>query len=176
LWGRSSTGRSHFAKINWKGFAFKTAKYDFKVNWIPTLTKMEKAPGLTIPSLCNNIDEGFIQTSYTITTDYLQECYSYIFAAGDAVVCDYTVGTWSFKTKCCEVLKKGTNADKSKLSAMTAKNNPHVNKRTFSGGHARKAVRKRAKKGGKKRDVLDVTDEFEDTFGRASVGGDRVMG
>ena len=53
---------------------------------------------------------------------------------------------------------------------MTAKNNPHVNKRTFSGGHARKAVRKRAKKGGKKRDVLDVTDEFEDALGRASVG------
>ena len=44
--------------------------------------------------------------------------------------------------------------------------NPHMNKRTFSGGHARKAVWKRAKKGGKKRDVLDVTD----AFGRASVG------
>ena len=59
---------------------------------------------------------------------------------------------------------------------MTAKNNPHVNKCTFSGGHARKAVRKRAKKGGKKRDVLDVTDEFEDAFGQASVGGDVVTG
>jgi hypothetical protein len=57
-------------------------------------------------------------------------------------------------------LKKGTNADKSKLPAMMAKNNPHVNKRTFSGVHAMKAVRKRAKKGGKKRDVLDVTDEM----------------
>jgi hypothetical protein len=47
---------------------------------------------------------------------------------------------------------------------MTPKNNPHVNKRTFSGGHARKAVRKRDNLGGKKRDVLDVTDEFEDPF------------
>jgi hypothetical protein len=73
-------------------------------------------------------------------------------------------------------LKKGTNADKSKLPAMTAKNNPHVNKRTFSGGHARKNARKRAKKGGKKRDILEVTDEFEDAFGRASVGGDVVTG
>ena len=112
---------------------------------------MEKAPGLTIPSR-NNIDEAFIQTSYTIAPDYLRECYSYIFAAGDAVVCDFTVGTWSFKTKRSEVLKKGTNADKSKLPAMMAKKNPHMNKRTFSGGHARKAVWKRAKKGGKKRD------------------------
>ena len=86
---------------------------------------MEKAPGLTIPSR-NNIDEAFIQTSYTIATDYLRECYSYIFAAGDAVVCDFTVGTWSFKTKRSEVLKK--------------------------------------------------TDEFEDTFRRASVGGDGVTG
>lgn len=51
-----------------------------------------------------------------------------------------------------------------------------MNKRTFSGGHAKKAVRKRAKKGGKTRDVLDVTDEFEDAFGRASVGGDGVTG
>ena len=59
---------------------------------------------------------------------------------------------------------------------MTAKNNPHVNKRTFSGGHARKAELKRAIKGGKKRDVLDVTDKFEDAFGRASVGGDGVTG
>ena len=132
---------------------------------------MEKAPRLTIPSR-NNIDEAFIQTSYTIATDYLWECYRYIVAAGDAVVCDFTVGTWSFKTKHSEVLKKGTNADKSKLPAMMAKNNPQLNKHTFSGGHARKAVWKRAKKGGKKRDVLDVTDEFEDAFGRASVGGD----
>jgi hypothetical protein len=54
--------------------------------------------------------------------------------------------------------------------------NPRVNKRTFSGGHAKKAARKRAKKGGKTRDVLDVTDEFEDAFGRASVGGDGVTG
>ena len=158
-----------FRKLTGRDLHSKQLKDDFKVNWKPILTKMEKAPGLTIPSR-NNIDEAFIQTSYTIATDYLRECYSYIFAAGDAVVCDHTVGTWSFKTKRSEVLKKGTNADKSKLPAMTAKNNPHVNKRTFSGGHARKAVRKRAKKGGKKRDVLDVTDEFEDAFGRASVG------
>ena len=51
-----------------------------------------------------------------------------------------------------------------------------MNKRTCSGGHARKAVWKRAQKGGKKRDILDVTDEFEDAFGQASVGGDVVTG
>ena len=143
-----------FRKLTGRDLHSKQLKDDFKVNWKPILTKMEKAPGLTIPSR-NNIDEAFIQTSYTITTDYLRECYSYIFAAGDAVVCDFTVGTWSFKTKRSEVLKKGTNADKSKLPAMTAKNNPHINKRTFSGGHARKNARKRVKKGGKKRDVLE---------------------
>jgi hypothetical protein len=73
---------------------------------------------------------------------------------------------WSSKIKRSEVLKKGTNADKSKLPAMKPKNNPNANERTFSGGHARKTVQKRAKKGGKKRDVLDdVTDIFEDAFG-----------
>ena len=162
-----------FRTLTGRDLHSKQLKDDFKNNWKPILTKMEGAPGLTIPS---RIDEAFIQTSYTIATDYLRECYSYMFASGDAVVCDYIIGTWSFKTKRSEVLKKGTNADKSKLPAMTAKNNPHVNKRTFSGGHARKNARKRAKKGGKKRDVLEVTDEFEDAFGRASVGGDVVTG
>ena len=85
----------------------KQLKDDFKVNWKPIFTKMEEAPGLTIPSH-NNIDKSFIQTSYTIATDYLRdECYSYMFASGDAVVCDYTIGTWSFKTKRSKVLKKG---------------------------------------------------------------------
>ena len=94
-----------FRKLTGRDLHSKQLKDDFKVNWKPILTKMEKAPGLTIPSR-NNIDEAFIHTSYTIAPDYLRECYSYIFAAGDAVVCDFTVGTWSFKTKRSEVLKK----------------------------------------------------------------------
>jgi hypothetical protein len=109
-----------FRKLTGRDLHSKQLQDDFKVNWKPILTKMEKTPGLTIPSR-NNIDKSFIQTSYTIATDYLRECYSYIFAAGDAVVCDYTVGTWSFKTKRSKVLKKGTNADKSKLPAMMEK-------------------------------------------------------
>lgn len=50
-----------FRKLTGRDLHSKQLKDDFKVNWKPILTKMEKAPGLTIPSR-NNIDNTFIQT------------------------------------------------------------------------------------------------------------------
>ncbi len=129
---------------------------------------MMDAPGLTIPRNRSDIDEAFIQTSYTIATEYLKECYSFIFKAGDGVVCNYTIGTWSSKIKRSEVLRHGTEADISRLPPVNAHNKPHARKRSFA--VVRSESRKRACRGSKKVDRLRLDDEqilmgFEDAFG-----------
>jgi hypothetical protein len=61
-----------FRKLTGRDLHSKQLKDDFKVNWKPILTKMEKAPGLTIPSR-NNIGNTFIQTmESTCEQAYLQ--------------------------------------------------------------------------------------------------------
>ena len=61
--------------------------------------------GLTILHNPANVDRAFVQTSYTIVTEFLKENYSYIFKAGDGVVCNYTIATWSSKIKRSDVIK-----------------------------------------------------------------------
>ena len=123
----------------------KELKNEYKLNWKPFFSRMMEAPGLTIPHHLANIDEAFVQTSYTIATEFLKENYSYIFKAGDGVVCNYSIATWSSKIKRSEVIKKGTPEDVLHLPPCKAHNKPHQQKRTFT--VARSVVRKRAKAG-----------------------------
>ena len=120
-----------------------------------------------MPHNLADIDEAFVQTSYTIATEFLKENYSYIFKPGDGVVCNYSIATWSSKIKRSEVVKKGTPEDVLWLPPCKAHNKPHQKKRTFT--VARSVVRKRAKAGKWKRDVIEVMGEFQDAFGEVGL-------
>ena len=81
----------------------------------------------------------------------------------DGVICNYSIATWSSKIKRSEVIKKGTPEDVLHLPPCKAHNKPHQQKRTFT--VARSVVRKRAKAGTRKRDVLEVMGEFWGALG-----------
>jgi len=93
----------------------KESKNEYKLNWKPILQNIMEAPGLTVPRKPVDVDEEFVHTSYTIATEFLKENYSYIFKAGDGVVCNYTIVTWSSKIKRSEVVKRDTPEDISHL-------------------------------------------------------------
>ena len=65
------------------------------------------------------------------------------------------------------MIKKGTPEDVLHLPPCKAHNKPHRQKRTFT--VARSVVRKRAKAGKRKRDVLEVMGEFQDASGEVGL-------
>ncbi len=82
-------GVKPYCKLSGCDLHSKELKNEYKLNWKPIFSKMMEAPGLTIPHNLADVDEAFVQTSYTIATEFLKENYSYIFKAGDGVVCNY---------------------------------------------------------------------------------------
>ena len=71
---------------------------------------MNEAPGLTIPHNSADVDKTFVEAITPVLLTY-----SYIFKAGDGVVCNYTIVTGSCKIKQSEVVKRGTPEDISHL-------------------------------------------------------------
>ena len=146
-----------YRKLAGHNFHSKQLKDEYKLNWKPIFTKMAEAPGLSIPSSLEQIDNDFIESSYKIATDYLKSCFSYIFKSSDeGLVNSYTVGTWSYKIKYSVVKKCGTPEDIAMLPDPTRHNRRHKEKRTFTRGPSRKP-NKIAKKGTSKRSSLPQT-------------------
>jgi hypothetical protein len=79
--------------------------------WRPIFCKMMETPGLDIPPNVSDIDKEFLETSYRLATDYLQNCVSYIFNAPTAIVADYSITTWSRKLRWMTILGHGTQED-----------------------------------------------------------------
>ena len=77
---------------------------------------MMLAPGVSIPSNQEDIDEAFVKSSYAISTEHLKSHLSYILAGPHAgLVANYTIGTWSKKVQRAQVMNHGTEEDKAKL-------------------------------------------------------------
>ena len=70
---------------------------------------MMLAPGVSIPSNQEDIDEAFVKSSYAIATEHLKSHFSCIFAGPHSgLVAHYTIGTWSKKVQRAQVMKHGT--------------------------------------------------------------------
>ena len=55
-------------------------KNQHKLTWKPIFTTMMLAPGVSIPSNQEDIDEAFVKSSYAIATEHLKSRFSYIFS------------------------------------------------------------------------------------------------
>ena len=98
---------------------------------------MMLAPGVSIPSNQEDIDEAFVKSSYAISTEHLKSRFSYIFSGPHAgLVANYTIVTWSKKVQRARVTKHGTEEDKAKLPPPSNYKHEHKQKRTFSSGGA----------------------------------------
>ena len=69
-------------------------KKQFTNEWKPIMTKMEKTPGLKIPSEQNEITAAFIQTSYEAATLHLKENICSFVWTNKCNHEAWTVGTW----------------------------------------------------------------------------------
>jgi len=134
--------------------------------WRPIFRKMMETPGLVIPTNLSEIDEEFLRTSYELATDYLRSCASYVFNVPPASLADYTVGTWSRKTKRSSVEKHGTQEDIARLPPITARNHCNPSKRTRQ-VRDRRLMNKVRKKGQSKSQVIQRLVEDDDEFGDA---------
>ena len=120
-----------FSKMSGRDLHSKELKNEYKLNWKPIFSIGMEAPGLAIPRNPTEIDKEFVQTSFTIATGYLKECYSFIFKAGDGVVCNYTIGNWSSKIKQIKVLRHVPQDDIAKLPPANSHNQPHACKHSY---------------------------------------------
>ena len=65
---------------------------ELDTKWKPIFRKMMEAPG--IQPLPNEVDEEFVQGSYTIATEYLKQVVSYVWLKADeGRISKYTIGT-----------------------------------------------------------------------------------
>ena len=132
-----------------------------RAEWKPIFGAMMEAPGLSLPSDRDDIDEAFVQSSYAIATDHLKSRFSYIFRKSAGIVSSYTIGTWSHKIKPSVVRKYGTESDLARLPPATPRNNPHRTKPTFT-QRRRRQVRKVAKAGAGKRATMALVESDEE--------------
>ncbi|KAL7477682.1 hypothetical protein ACHAW6_008668 [Cyclotella cf. meneghiniana] len=116
----------------------KELNNEYKLNWKPIFSRMMDTLGLTIPHNQSEIDVDFVQTSYTISTGYLKECYSFIFKTGN--------GFWS------KVLRHGSEGNIARLPTVNACNQLHACNHSFAVVSI--ASRKKANHGKKKRDWI----------------------
>ena len=150
-----------YRKFSGRDLHSKALKDAYRFEWKPVFSAMMEAPGLSIPSDRDKIDEAFLQSSYAIATDHLKSRFSYIFRKPAAVVSSYTIGTWSQKTRPHVVRKCGTDSDVARLPPATTRNNPHRTKRTFT-QQRRRRVRKVAKAGAGKRAAMALVESEEE--------------
>lgn len=150
-----------YRKFSGRDLHSKALRDVYRAEWKPIFGAMMEAPGLSIPSNRDDIDEAFVQSSYAIATDHLKSRFSYMFRKSAAIVSSYTIGTWSHKTKPSVVRKYGTASDVARLSPTTPRNNPHRTKRTFT-QQRRRRVRKVAKAGAGRRAAMALVESDEE--------------
>jgi hypothetical protein len=80
------------------------------------------------------VDEGFVQSSFRDATEQLKQRASYIWrnAKDERDLTNLSIGTWARRTSRSEILKHGTQEDKARLPAATARNKTDTRKRTFT--------------------------------------------
>jgi hypothetical protein len=91
---------------------------------------MEEASGLAIPCDLSSLDATTITELYTLGTENLKSKVSYIWPGNESQDQrlrqeKWSVATWSTKIGRSQVVKHGTLADQSNLSAVTRHNEPH---------------------------------------------------
>ena len=136
-----------------------------KLTWKPIFTTFMLAPGVSIPSNQEDIDEAFVKSSYAIATEHLNSHFSCIFAGPHSgLVANYTIGTWSKKVQTSQVMKHGTEEDKAKLPPPSNYNHEHKQKRTLASGECvrpRKIVKRNTgRKDGIGGDVAGAADKL----------------
>lgn len=131
---------------------------ELDTKWKPIFRKMMEAPGLVIPA---EVDEDFVQSSFCAATNYIKSTVSYIWirAKDKGQISKYTIGTWSRKVACSEILKHGTAEDKARLPPSSARNKADGRKR---GGWSvqRTGIRRVARRAR----TEEVVDNFERNF------------
>jgi hypothetical protein len=80
------------------------------------------------------VDEDFVQSSFRDATEQLKQRASYIWrnAKDERDLTNLSIGTWARRTTRSEILKHGTQEDKARLPAATARNKTDTRKRTFT--------------------------------------------
>ena len=122
-----------FRLLQTKMLPTKQLKNQYRNEWMPILQKMENTPGIIIPNI---VDDSFVSRSYVIASNYLKEhvC-GFIWEKNHET---WTIGTWSNKTQRNQIIKYGSEKEKSNLPPPTHHNKPHLQKRI----HQRKIRKK----------------------------------
>jgi hypothetical protein len=101
---------------------------ELDTKWKPIFRKMMEAPG--IQPLPNEVDEEFVQGSYTIATENLKQVVSYVWLKADeGRISKYTIGTWSRKVARSEIELHGTPGDIARLPPAGRRNKSDQTKR-----------------------------------------------
>jgi hypothetical protein len=104
----------------------KALRAEFDTKWKPIFSKMLETPDLIIPLDVSEINDAFVEHSFSIGTEYLERTVSYIWhhVSNKAKLSSYSIGTRSRKIqhRHSEVLKPGSPEDIDKLPPKTACN------------------------------------------------------
>jgi hypothetical protein len=101
---------------------------ELDTKWKPLFCKMMEAPWIEL--LPDDIDEQFIESSYTITTSHLKQVVSYVWLKVDVRwICKYTIRTWSRKVAYSEIEHLGTPEGIARLPPAARQNKLDQSKR-----------------------------------------------
>ena len=131
-----------FRKLQPSLLPTKELKTQYRNEWKPILSKMEKAPGLTIPNNVNEITNAFVDLSFVQATNHLKTNLCSFIWTKQLNHETWTVGTWSTKTLPNQIRRHGTDKDKESLPPPTHRNQPHREKRTLQRIQTERSLRR----------------------------------
>ena len=136
---------------------------ELHTKWQPIYRKMMEAPG--VKPIPDEVDEEFVQSTYTTATEYLKQVVSYVWSKADeGRISKYTIGTWSRKVARSEIELHGTPGDISRLPPAGKRNKADQSKR--SGWKINKSTVRRvvARRQREQVDRVAVNDLFGEAF------------
>jgi hypothetical protein len=94
-------------------------KDQYKVHLKPFFSYLEGNGAYKVPRNMQQMMDGEIERIYDQCINFLKENVSYCFQSRQPNPMNWALGTWSIKTQCLTILKKGIEADKAKVAEAT---------------------------------------------------------
>jgi len=121
--GNSSDFVKPFRHITLKGLHTDALKNTYKLTWRRVFKLLDMIEGITIPAASvNTVSESQFSSIYDKLLEFLRDRFSFCFTMTENPHITWTLGTWASRTSRAEVMKRGTDRDKSFLPPASYRN------------------------------------------------------
>lgn len=112
-----------FRNLTLKGLHTAQLKNTYKLTWRRVFKLLDLIEGVTLPAVSvSTVSEGELSSIYDELLKLLRNRFSFCFTMTENPHITWTLGTWASRTSRAEVMKRGTERDKSFLPAATKRN------------------------------------------------------